>query len=239
MAPMKTNSPSQPSVNRPRKNSAVAGFGVRAVAPEILDGLSPDSPEARASRRDLRVLNGLLRSNAWFGGVLRERVRAGEAVLEIGAGTGELARHLRPVAPGLAGLDLLARPGDWPASSPWFETDVLSFADWDRFPVVIGNLFFHHFDHAQLARLGANLGGARLIIANEPLRTTFTARLFSLVGPLMRAHPVTRHDGRISIAAGFRHDELARLLQLNPEVWSWRAEETLLGASRLVAERRS
>ncbi|MDP2138907.1 MAG: hypothetical protein Q8J74_13735 [Candidatus Didemnitutus sp.] len=235
---MKTKILPKLGINQSRQNSA-AGGGVRVVAPESLDGLPPDSPEARASRRDLRVLNGLLGTNAWFGGVMRERVRAGEAVLEIGAGTGELARHLRPVAPGLAGLDLLARPGDWPATAPWFQTDVLSFADWDRFPVVIGNLFFHHFDPAQLAGLGAQLGGARMIIANEPLRTTLTARLFSLVSPLMGAHPVTRHDGRISIAAGFRHDELARLLQLDPEVWHWRAEETWLGANRLVAERRS
>jgi hypothetical protein len=56
---------------------------------------------------------------------------------------------------------------------------------------------------------------------------------------LIRAHQVTRHDGRVSIAAGFRHDELPRLLHLDPAVWTWRVQETLLGACRLVAKRRA
>jgi hypothetical protein len=105
--------------------------------------------------------------------------------------------------------------------------------------MVIGNLFFHHFDTAQLGVIGEQLGrSARVIVASEPLRTNRTRRLFALVSVLIRAHPVTRHDGRVSIAAGFRHDELPRLLRLDPAVWSWQVRETWRGASRLVAERR-
>jgi hypothetical protein len=105
---------------------------------------------------------------------------------------------------------------------------------------VIGNLFFHHFDSGQLERIGAHLGrDARLIIASEPRRARRNERLFSLLCILIRAHPVTRHDGRVSIAAGFRNDELPNLLRLDPAEWSWQVRESRFGACRLVAERRS
>jgi hypothetical protein len=105
---------------------------------------------------------------------------------------------------------------------------------------VLGNLFFHHFDRAQLGRLGTALGShTRLLLASEPKRTAGTARWFSLLAPLIRAHPVTRYDGRVSIAAGFRHDELPQLLGLDPARWRCSVSETWRGACRLVAERRA
>ena len=177
-------------------------------------------------------------SETWFGRVLRRHLRADEAVLEIGAGTGELGRSLRTVAPSIAGLDLVSRPADWPETARWFETDALTFTGWAGFPVVIGNLFFHHFDDEQLAQLGVRLSDARLIVASEPLRLNRTARLFSLICPFIGAHPVTRYDGRVSISAGFRHDELPRRLRLDPAVWSWQVSATWRGASRLIAVKR-
>ena len=212
----------------------------RSVQPEILDGLSQDSAAAQASRRDLRIINRLLGSQAWFEGILQNNRRAGESVLEIGAGTGELGRALSAIVPEaeLAGLDLGRRPADWPQQASWFETDVFDFTDWADYPIVIGNLFFHHFDDARLAELGACLNEhARVIIASDPLRERRTTTLFSLVCPLINAHPVTRHDGLVSITAGFRHDELPHLLQLDPAIWRWRVQETWLGSCRLVAER--
>ena len=224
----------------PPVSAAGKNLAVRSVQPEILDRLPQFSTAARASRRDLRVINGFLGCRAWFADALRRRHRTGEAVLEIGSGTGELGRALNRIAPGLAGLDLGRRPADWPRDSPWFETDVLQFTGWKNYPVVVANLFFHHFGRADLARLGAQLNAhTRLIIANDPVRSRRSQVLFSLLCPLIRAHQVTRHDGRVSIAAGFRHEELPRLLQLDPAVWSWCVEATWLGSARLVAVRRT
>ncbi len=212
---------------------------VRSVLPEILDRLSPFSTAAQASRRDLGIINGLLGSRAWFADVLLHQHQAGEAVIEIGSGTGELGRALSPIAPGLAGLDLVCRPVDWPRGSRWFETDVLRFTGWKDYPVVVANLFFHHFGQADLASLGAQLSAhTRVIIASDPVRSRRSQALFSILCPLIRAHPVTRHDGRVSIAAGFRHEELARLLQLDPAVWRWRVKASWLGAARFVAVKR-
>ena len=211
----------------------------RCVQPEILDGLAQDSPAARASRRDLHQINRLMDNAAWFGRVLCERRRAFEEILELGAGTGELGRALGARGLEPAGLDLCNRPSGWPPAMRWFQTDVLAFTAWAGFPVVIGNLFFHHFNREQLADIGVQLGlHARLIVASEPVRRQRTQWLFSLACRLIRAHPVTRHDGRVSIAAGFSGDELPRLLLLDPALWTWRVRETWRGASRLVAERR-
>lgn len=211
----------------------------RSIGLEHLDFLPEDAPAARASRRDLRLINRLLGSRSWFRKVVQLRRLPNENLLELGAGTGELGRSLDPAGTALAGLDRCRRPECWPPAARWFQTDVLRFTDWHGFPVVIGNLFFHHLDAAQLATLGSELNRhARVIVASEPLRTHRTRRLLALTNLLINAHPVTRHDGRVSISAGFRRDELPRLLQLDPAVWSWQAHETWRGAARFVAERR-
>lgn len=212
----------------------------RVVLPELLDELPQDSPAAINSRRDLRVINHMLGSSAWFSQVLSNKYRQREQVLEIGAGTGELGQALRHITPDLAGLDLCRRPIKWPTHAAWFETDIFDFERWSKYPIVIGNLFFHHLDRARLAHLGQVLNKyARLIVASEPLRTRRTVRLFELFCFLIRAHQVTRYDGRVSIDGGFRHDELPRLLCLDPAIWNWSVHETWTGSCRMVAERRT
>ena len=222
-----------------KSTSAFREGAPRSVQPEILDGLHENSIEALASRKDLRILNRLLGNQHWFKRVLRNRLKPGDQILEVGAGDGGLNGVMSATGVKFAGLDLGGRPKEWAQEGGWFQTDVFNFPGWNDFPVVIANLFFHHFDDGQLARLGNRFGRTRLIVANEPLRAQRADRLFALVGPLIGAHPVTRYDARVSIAAGFRNDELPRLLGLDPAVWEWRVRETWRGASRLVAEKRS
>ncbi len=213
----------------------------RLVQPEILDSLPEEAPAARRSRRDLRVLNRLLGNETWFRDVLAGRRRPDDRILEVGAGEGTLARALMKAGLGpVAGLDLARRPADWPVQAPWFQTSVFEFVSWTDYSVVMGNLVFHHFKADELAEIGAQLGRrARLIVLSEPLRSRRSAWLFSLVCPLIKADPVTRHDGRVSIEAGFRGDELPALLKLDPKQWSWRITHTVFGSYRLVAERRA
>jgi hypothetical protein len=61
----------------------------RHVEPEILDHLEPDDPRAVASRRDLRLLNGLMGQVAIAAGLLRDHVPTPpHRLLEIGSGDG-------------------------------------------------------------------------------------------------------------------------------------------------------
>ena len=206
---------------------------LRRLTPELLDALPPETPEARHSRRDLIRVNRVMRNHPWFSRTLAATRRPGEPVLEIGAGDGALARRL-----GADSLDFAPPPPDWPAASHWHRTDLRSFTGWNAYPIIIGNLILHHFHDAELAQLGPLLSRhARALIFNEPYRARRFLWLWRIAAPLGGANHITRHDGYVSIEAGFAREELAALLGLDPAQWQCRVETTALGAYRLIALR--
>jgi hypothetical protein len=210
----------------------------RVTAPELLDSLPADSPEAVRSRADLVRVNRVMGNLAWFERVLPPLVRPGETCLELGAGDGALALRLHAAGLPVDALDLAPQPAGWPPSARWHRADLRDFAGWAGRPVVLANLFLHHLDDRELAALGPSLDRhARLLVFNEPLRSPRCLLLWRLASSLGRAGPITRHDGAVSIRAGFRAAELPRALGLDPRRWSWRVRSTFLGAHRLVAAR--
>ncbi|HEY5227200.1 MAG TPA: hypothetical protein VIJ19_01610 [Opitutaceae bacterium] len=212
----------------------------RSCEPELLDSLPFDHPDAAHSRRDLRVVNAFMRSKAWFRRVLPSLARPGEAILEIGAGTGELGVDLNARGIPIDGLDLWPRPAAWPPARQWHQADLREFGGYEAYPVVIGNLIFHQFKDTELAELGALLRrGARVIMASEPERRRISQTVMAAVGPLLGANHVTLHDGKVSIAAGFVGDELPRALGLDAGEWDCTCSTTAPGALRMVAVRRA
>jgi SAM-dependent methyltransferase len=211
----------------------------RIVQAEFLDSLPHDHPDAHKNRRDLRIINALMGNYRWFARMLAAWAVKDESILEVGAGTGELAIGLRGRGLQVDGLDAWPMPGFWPAGARWHRADLRTFSGFGAYDIVYGNLIFHQFTAAELAAVGARLRShARLILACEPERSRTSQWLFRLVAPLMGANHVSRHDGRVSIAAGFQRDELPRLLGLAKEEWSWRCSSTLFGANRMIAWRR-
>lgn len=209
----------------------------RLCAPELLDRLAADSPEARASRRELDRLNALMGNPRWFARTLPRHARAPKRALELGAGTGALARRLAPFVC-VDGLDRLARPAHFPPLHRWHQVDACAFRDWHDYPIVLGNLVWHHFTDSELRRLGAALAPhAQLVLASEPHRSVWARWLFRTTARALRLSLVTRHDGAVSVAAGFRRDELPRLLGLEPRHWRCRVTLTARGAYRLIAEK--
>lgn len=212
----------------------------RTIQPELLDSLPPDHPDALHNRRDLRRINTLLGHHRWIARTLCQLVRPGERVLELGAGTSELA--LRLIAAGLAvdALDLWPPPADWPATRTWHRSDLREFDRYDNYDVIMGNLIFHQFEDQELAALGARLRTrVRVIVAAEPARSRVSQWLFGAFAPLFGANRVTLHDAHVSIAGGFHGDELPRLLGLDPTGWDVHCGSSLPGGYRLVAVRRS
>jgi hypothetical protein len=210
----------------------------RRCAPEILDSLPENSPEAQHCRSDLRRLNALMGNDRWFARTLPKLVQPGERLIELGAGSGELGARLAGEGLPVTGLDLAPRPPAWPAGEAWWQTDLLDFKAWADTPVVLGNLVLHHFEDHELQALGRQFDrDVRVLVVSEPWRRMFSHRLFALGCFLFRAHPITRHDGAVSINAGFRGEELPKLLGLDPRRWRWRIDTTLLGGYRLVAQR--
>jgi len=210
----------------------------RVCLPELLDTLPPDHPDALHNRRDLRIVNRMMRNHGWFARTLPPLIRAGECALELGAGTGELARSLWTRGIPVDGLDLWPRPPDWPASRTWHQGDLREFRAFDSYPVVIANLILHQFSEADLSLLGGKIRRhARLIVACEPERRRSSQLVFAAVAPLLGANYVTLHDGNVSVAAGFRRDELPRALGLAGGPWRYSCATTMLGANRMAAVR--
>jgi hypothetical protein len=212
----------------------------RILQAELLDSLPPDDPAALHNRRDLRVINRCMGNYRWFARTLPALLRGGEAALELGAGDGTLGLELARRGIPVDGLDLWPRPPAWPARRAWHRTDLRTFDGYARYPVVAGNLIFHQFNAEELAELGRVLRRqARTIVACEPARRRLSQVLLAVLGPLLGANAVTRHDARVSVAAGFRADELPRALGLDPGNWQISCGETALGAYRMVALRRA
>ena len=212
----------------------------RTLQPELLDSLPPDHPDARHSRRDLRLINSVMGNHRWLARTLPPLLRPGERALELGAGTGELGRRLAARGAAVDGLDFAPRPPDWPAARAWHVGDLRDFDGYGRYAAVIANLLLHHLTEAELAELGAKLARtARIIVASEPARSRRSQWLFAAIAPWFRANRVTLHDAHVSIAAGFAGDELPRALGLAPEAWECRCTTTALGAYRMVALRRA
>jgi hypothetical protein len=211
----------------------------RTLKAELLDSLPPGHPDAQHSRRDLRLINRIMGNHRWLARILPSLVRPGETVIEIGAGDGVLGRRLAAGGLAVDGLDLWPRPAEWPAAHTWHSADLRHFAGYASYPIVVGNLIFHQFSEEELAGLGAVLSRtARVIVACEPSRRRISQFVFAMMGPPLGATAITRHDGWVSIAAGFRGDELPRALGLGTDEWETRCFSTAPGAYRMVAIRR-
>jgi len=211
----------------------------RSLQPELLDSLPPDHPAAQRSRRDLRLINRFMRTRQWMTGELRQWLRPGERILELGAGTGDLGLALNAAGMPVDGLDLWPRPSEWPASARWYREDLRTFSGYADYAIVIGSLIFHQFSDEELAGIGARCRETRVILASEPARWRRAQVFVRLVGPLVGANYVTAHDAQISIKAGFIGNDLPRALTLDAARWSWDCYAGGLGVYRMAAHRRS
>ncbi len=223
----------------------------RRIEPEILDSLPSGDRRAVKSRRDLRLLNGIM----GHVGILDEQLGLvrGELqprrILDLGTGDGWLLYRL---------LDLISGPNlkpDTPRGevvlldrNPAISAGIAGALDtmgWDvqvvagdvlewleqadteePFDLCLGNLFLHHFRDSGISRLFEALQSrARVVAACEPRRSTGALMASYGVG-LIGCNSVTRHDAVVSVRAGFAADELTRLW---PQHRDWMTHERPVG----------
>lgn len=205
----------------------------RAVSPELLDNLPPDAPEARASRRDLRRINGIMGQARIMVRALRLHVpHQPRRIVELGCGDGfatlAIARKMAPAWPGaeLTMVDLqpvvpqevLAEIGALGWSVEVVTADVFDWLEGARgYDLALANLFLHHFEDGALERLLAGIAAsASTLVATEPHRAPFAHLAARSVGAIGANH-VTRHDAAVSVRAGFRGSELTPLWPAGPK----------------------
>ena len=207
---------------------------MRKLTPELLDHLPHDDPGAMRSRSDLRRINRFMGNESWITSVIPKRANH---ITEIGAGDGQLISKLsqqRPEAE-ITAYDLAPRPAHLPHTVKWIEGDLFSQTPPSHGGTLIANLFLHHFTDAQLETLGVWIRNFQTVIINEPLRAHLPMLLGKIAAPFV--HPITRHDMRVSIEAGFAPGELAKTLKLEEQGFKFREMTDWRGAIRVLASR--
>jgi ubiquinone/menaquinone biosynthesis C-methylase UbiE len=194
---------------------------------EYLDEAVVDPHVRRRSHRDIAL------SNALFGGVhavraeLRPLIEAGHrelTLLDVGTGTGDIPAKLarsaarRGVRLHVVGLDghneLLAATREYPVTPICADALALPFAD-RSVDVVCCSQTLHHFvapDAMVLVREMHRVAKRRVIVADLHRNWVAAGALWLVSFPL-GFHPVSRHDGVVSILRGFTRPELKALVR--------------------------
>jgi SAM-dependent methyltransferase len=197
---------------------------------ELLD--HPDSDPVVA----LRSLADIGRCNRLFGGTsavlaeMRPEIRAargrGQAlsVLDVGTGLGDIPASVRRVARGMGveivtyGVEVSATlaAAARAASGQAVAADALAlpFAT-GSVDVVTCSQLLHHFGERDALRLLGELErvARRRVIVADLRRSWAAAAGVWLVSWLLGFHPVSRHDGVVSVLRGFRSNELAAVVE--------------------------
>ena len=215
----------------------------RRVEPELLDTLPPGDPRAVRSRQDLRRVNAWMGNPSIMANALNKSVGGNPvtSILELGAGDGcfllTVARKLSASWAGVKAAALDRQLNISPATSAAFadlqwKLTAITADVFEWVPpaagqsAILANLFLHHFADDRLAELLRKIaGGTRLFIAVEPRRMPWPA-LGGMLLALIGCNDVTRHDGTVSIRAGFAGREISNLW---PEPHRWHLTEKRSG----------
>jgi SAM-dependent methyltransferase len=195
---------------------------------EILDNPSVD---ARVVRRSLQDVT---RANALFGGrraVLRELRRMFErangetcTLLDVGTGSGDVPAAARRLARragvrlqtyGLEVSEVLAKSARSP-ELPMVRGTALALPFRDRsVDIVICSQLLHHFDDGAASRLIRELDrvARRAVVVSDLRRSWLAAAGIWLASWPLRFHPVSRHDGVVSVLRGYTVPELRSLVE--------------------------
>ena len=189
---------------------------------EVLD----DPATADDTRR--RAMDDLARSNALFGGthaVLRALQHAVAAdrplvILDLGTGTGDIPARIRMrhAHARVVGLDLsipLLR-----AARPRVDAVVagsaltLPLRD-GAVDIVVCSQLLHHFGEREAVTLirEAHRVSRGWVVISDIRRSWLAAGAFWVASTALRLHPVTRHDGVVSVLRGFTAMELRSLIR--------------------------
>ena len=194
---------------------------------EYLDAPGVDPRLVRRSLADVALANALFGGTRAvlleLGAVLPE-LAANATLLDVGSGMGDIAARAREMARqqrvdlSLITIDMAetlavasrARTGNAVRGN----ATALPFAD-RSVDVVMCSQTLHHFDDASAPRVLKELDRvARVrVIISDLRRSWLAAAGLWLASFPLGFHPVSRHDGVVSIMRGYTPDELGRLVQ--------------------------
>jgi SAM-dependent methyltransferase len=144
-------------------------------------------------------------------------------LLDVGTGVADLPWRAREIARrrGLAlrtigvdgALTIVARARARLTNGVCGNALALPFAD-RSVDLVLCSQLLHHFDHERALAVIAELDrvARRRVIISDLRRSWLAAAGFSFAAIALRFHPITRHDGRLSVLRGFTEGELGGMV---------------------------
>ncbi len=190
---------------------------------EHLDDPATDPRLRELSLADVRISNTLLGgTNAVMSELKRvlPRLGARATLLDVGTGLADIPAYARRVAAKRSvALTTIGVDEAWTvAAHNAHILDVSVCADARRLPfashsmdVVTCSQMLHHLEDAELAVVLAELDrvARRAVIVSDLRRSWVAAGGFWIVSRVLRFHPITKHDGVVSVLRGFTTSELA------------------------------
>lgn len=185
------------------------------ILPEWLDDTPP--AEARPSVRDLVRINRYLGGYSSVRRLMRGIAEPPDSfsVLDIGAASGDMGLAIRRSFPNARVTSLDYRSDhlfDAPAPKVIGDAFALPFAP-SSFDFVFTSLFLHHFSDEQVANLLRSFAriARTAVLSIDLARGALAYRFIPATRWLFRWHPITLHDGPISVQASFTRNELLAL----------------------------
>lgn len=193
---------------------------------ELLDDPAADSALALRSLRDVSYANRLFGGTSAVLSSLRPHLRQGAALtlLDVGTGAGDIPARARALAARSgASLEtfgvertLAVAAGARALARSVCVADGFALPFQDRsIDIVACSQVLHHFEDQQALLLLRELDrvARRLVIIADLRRSWPAAGGIWAASFLLRFHPVSRHDGVLSVLRGYRGNELASLVE--------------------------
>ncbi len=219
---------------------------------EYLDDPRIDPRVRRRSHRDIALANRLFGGTHAMLAELKPLLTAAPrelTLLDVGTGTGDIparfariAAH-RGVTVHVLGVDdhteLVKATREWPADPVCADALSLPFAD-GSIDIVCCSQVLHHFVEADAIRLLAEMHrvARRQVVVGDLRRSWVAVAGLWSFSFLLGFHPVSRHDGVVSILRGYTSRELRSLVRtatgVDPRVrrrFAYRLTATWRGSS--------
>ena len=200
---------------------------IRPDGDEILDAPDVDPALARRSLRDVMLANSLMGGTR---AVMHElesimpSLPKRATLLDVGTGMGDIPRRAREVAArrgvtldtvGLEAAEWLAAAARTSMTAAVVgDGRFLPFASHSVDVVICSQVLHHFFDHDAVALLQELNRVARVgVIVSDLLRSDLAVAGLWLFSFVLGFHPVSRHDGIMSIRRGFTPGELGTIVR--------------------------
>ncbi|MCG2430337.1 methyltransferase domain-containing protein [Aequorivita xiaoshiensis] len=219
----------------------------RSSQVEVMDSLDFQGEELKNLLNDLKTINKWLGGNHITIDGVKKLIKNHSkgttvTILDIGCGDGEMLRRCADYSAKqnlsfkLIGIDFNENILEIAKSKSAAYSNI-SFLNMDvvnnteaipETDIVLCTLFLHHFNNEEIKKLTKKiLIKSRLgIVINDLERSKLAFNLFKLVHKLFLKTKTARHDGLISIAKGFKKNELVKFSEHIPNQrstirWCW------------------